>query len=104
MPLFETSHPLIAHKMTLLRDAKTTSSSFRELLREITFYLGYEATRLLSSAPSVVTTPMGVSFEGIKVTDKVAIIPILRAGLGMADAMLGLLPRASVHHIGTFSP
>ena len=100
MPLFETSHPLVSHNMTLLRDIKTSSHDFRKVLKEISFYLGYEATRSIETTPHDVTTPMGQSFTGAKLCQRVAIIPVLRAGLGMADAMLELLPKASVHHIG----
>lgn len=94
------SHPLISHKMTILRDSKTTPAVFRQILAEITFYLGYEATRDIATAPAEVTTPMGVSHSGCKISESVAIIPILRAGLGMADPMLSLIPQASIHHIG----
>lgn len=96
------NHPLIGHKMTRLRNKNTTSLEFRGLLKEITFFLGYEATRTLKTNTSIVDTPMHVSFSGIKLQEKVAIIPILRAGLGMADAMLEILPNAVVHHIGMY--
>lgn len=102
MPLHETSHPLVAHKMTLLRDSKTSSSDFRKVLKEISFYLGYEATRSIGTSPHTVTTPMREPFTGAKIAQKVAIIPVLRAGLGMAEALLDLLPKASVHHIGMY--
>ena len=72
------------------------------MLREITFYLGYEASRDLRLITEVVTTPMNVEFEGSKLGDKIALIPILRAGLSMADGMLELFPRAVVHHLGHF--
>jgi uracil phosphoribosyltransferase len=100
MPVHSATHPLVAHKMTRLRDRKTNTSDFRRILREITFYLGYEATREIKVSPEIVQTPMDMPFEGLKVTQKVAIIPILRAGLGMCDAMLELIPNAAVHHIG----
>lgn len=96
------THPLIAHKMTLLRNQKTPTHEFRRLLREITFYLGYEATRNIKTSPEEIVTPMNVPFSGSKVAEKVAVIPILRAGLGMADGMLDLLPTAAVHHIGMY--
>jgi len=102
MPLFEATHPLVAHKMSLLRDTKTSSHDFRKVLREITFYLGYEASRTIKTVTHEVTTPMGVHMSAAKIGEKIAIIPILRAGLGMADAMLDLMPRASVHHIGMY--
>jgi len=96
------NHPLISHKMTLLRDVKTQAHEFRRILKEITFFLGYDATRSLSSKHVTVTTPMDVDFEGTKVADSVAIIPVLRSGLAMADGMLELLPTAAVHHIGMY--
>lgn len=102
MPLHMTSHPLVAHKMTKLRDAKTSASEFRRLLKEITFYLGYEATRELTTRVDKIHTPMNVEFDGAKLSDRIAIIPILRAGLTMADGMLELLPNAAVHHIGMY--
>jgi uracil phosphoribosyltransferase len=96
------THPLIAHKLTLLRDKDTKPFEFRRLLREITFYLGFEATRNIGTSTHNVTTPMGAEFAGKKIADDVAIIPILRAGLTMADGMLDLIPTAAVHHIGMF--
>jgi uracil phosphoribosyltransferase len=100
MPLHTTTHPLIAHKMTKLRDVKTNSGEFRSILKEITFYLGYEATREIKVSTDVVKTPMNMDFAGSKLAERVAIIPILRAGLGMCDAMLELIPQSAVHHIG----
>ncbi len=100
MPLHVATHPLIAHKMTRLRNSKTNCSDFRRVLKEITFYLGYEASRDIHTTQDIITTPMGVEFAGAKVSDDIAIIPILRAGLSMADGMLELIPRATVHHIG----
>jgi uracil phosphoribosyltransferase len=101
MPLHESKHPLIAAKMTKLRDMHTAPDEFRRKLKEITFYLGFEATQTLKVSSKVIKTPMGVEFDGVKVVDTVAIVPILRAGLSMADGMLELLPNAAVHHIGT---
>jgi len=102
MPLHVATHPLIAHKMTRLRDVTTNSCDFRRVLKEITFYLGYEATKDISVTSDVVRTPMNVEYNGAKVADNLAIIPILRAGLCMADGMLDLMPRATVHHIGMY--
>jgi uracil phosphoribosyltransferase len=100
MPVFVATHPLISHKLTRLRNEKTLAADFRHVLKEITFYLGYEATRDLSLSGTDINTPMHISFQGSSIAEKVAIIPILRAGLGMSDAMQDLMPRASVHHIG----
>lgn len=96
------SHPLIAHKLTLLRNQQTKCDEFRRILREITFYLGYEATRNITTEKKVVTTPLNVEYEGCRIAEKIAVIPILRAGLTMADGMLDLVPQAAVHHIGMF--
>ena len=100
MPITVASHPLVNHKLTLFRDKNTKSGEFRRLLKEITFYLGYEATKHLATNSLNVTTPLGKKFEGVEVTKDIAIIPILRAGLGMTEPMLELLPNAPVHYIG----
>jgi uracil phosphoribosyltransferase len=96
------SHPLIAHKLTRLRNRETKPAEFRALLKEISFYLGYEATSGINSRPQVVTTPMDSEFVGSEISDNIAIIPILRAGLIMGDGVLDLIPSAVVHHIGMF--
>ncbi|KAG9408141.1 hypothetical protein AC1031_021385 [Aphanomyces cochlioides] len=96
------THPVLAHKLTKLRDAKTDANLFRHLLREITFYLGYEATSDLSTTPKKINTPLG-PHEGVELATPVALVPILRAGLGMVEPMLDLLPNARVYHIGNIS-
>ena len=101
MPLFESDHPLIKHKMTILRDSSTSTKDFRSVLKEITFYLGYEATRELKVQPKSITTPI-TEYEGSKLSESISIIPILRAGLGMAEPMSELIPTAAVHHIGMY--
>merc|ERR1719215_629330 len=81
-------HPLLAHKMTLLRDHTTPPRDFRQLLREITFHLGYEATStLLTASRSDVVTPLGpaVGDKAVRLSENVALVPVLRAGLGMVD-------------------
>jgi uracil phosphoribosyltransferase len=95
-------HPLISHKMTLLRQKDTNGQDFRRLLKEITYVLGFEATSSLTTKQKKVTTPMNMDHVGASIADDVAIIPILRAGLGMADGLLELLPMAAVHHIGMY--
>ncbi|EQC42857.1 uracil phosphoribosyltransferase [Saprolegnia diclina VS20] len=95
------THPVLAHKLTKLRDAKTDANLFRHLLREITFYLGYEATSDLAVIPKSITTPLG-PHQGAELASVVALVPILRAGLGMVEPMLDLLPNARVHHIGMY--
>ena len=98
-------HPLLSHKISILRSSSTNPSSFRSTLRELTFHLGYEATSTLSTKPVALTVPVGrdhVDCIGKKLADRVALVPILRSGLGMIDSMLELLPDAGVHHIGMY--
>jgi uracil phosphoribosyltransferase len=102
MVVVASDHPVIKHKMTYLRDKKTRPADFRRLLREISFYLGYEASRDLSTKSKTVTTPINEEYAGEKLAEKVGIIPILRAGLQMSDALVELFPDSSVHHIGMY--
>ncbi|DAZ99661.1 TPA: hypothetical protein N0F65_001898 [Lagenidium giganteum] len=95
------NHPVLHHKLTKLRDERTDSTVFRHVLREVTFYLGYEATHDLKTSPKDIKTPLG-DHKGAELSTSVAIVPILRAGLGMVDAMVDLLPNAYVHHIGMY--
>jgi uracil phosphoribosyltransferase len=88
--------------MTHLRDKSTSPPDFRRLLKEISFYLGYEASRTVSTTSKNITTPILKQYSGVKLDQKVCIIPILRAGLTMGDAMVELFPEASVHHIGMY--
>jgi len=100
------NHPILSHKISILRSSSTIPSSFRSGLREITFHLGYEATSNLKTKPVALTVPVGKShldYTGSTLSDKVALVPILRSGLGMVDSMLELLPNAGVHHIGMYS-
>mmetsp|Transcript_10628 Transcript_10628/g.25426 ORF Transcript_10628/g.25426 Transcript_10628/m.25426 type:complete len:261 (-) Transcript_10628:91-873(-) len=95
------THPVLKHKMTLLRSKDTHPTQFRQLLREVTFYLGYEATRDLEVRDVDVTTPVATG-KGKHLDTRVALVPVLRAGLGMCDAMQDLLPTAHTHHIGIY--
>lgn len=95
-------HPIVAHKMTELRNKNTSAGEFRRLLREITYHLGFEATSAVPLKKATVTTPLDAEHEGSAVASKIAVVPILRAGLEMSNAMLDLLPMASVHHIGMY--
>ncbi|HYM53175.1 MAG TPA: uracil phosphoribosyltransferase [Candidatus Dormibacteraeota bacterium] len=95
------AHPLVAHKLSLLRDKSTTPKLFRELVRELTWLLGYEAMADLSTQPHQIETPLE-PMSGRQVEPKVGFIPVLRAGLGMVDAMLELMPTAEVWHIGLY--
>ena len=95
-------HPLIQHKLTIMRMKKTGSKDFRELLEEITMLMGYELTRELPLSEVEIETPMMKMKSNIISGKKLAIVPILRAGLGMVDGLLNLLPVAKVGHIGLY--
>ncbi len=99
---FIADHPLIQHKVSILRDKHTSSKQFRELIREITQLMVYEATRDLPLCDAEVETPMAV-MTGKKIAGrKLAFVPILRAGLGMVDGAVELVPSARVGHIGLY--
>jgi uracil phosphoribosyltransferase len=100
-PIYESSHPLVAHKLTRLRDKTTKSKKFRELIREISALLAYEATADLETAPKTVETPMGKA-AGVELEQTIGLIPILRSGLGMVEGIWGLMPTAEVWHIGLY--
>ena len=95
-------HPLIAHKLSLMRDATCSTKDFRTLLKEISLLMGYELTRDLPVRHQKVTTPVADTMGRFIAGKKVAIVPILRAGLGMADGLLELMPSARVCHIGVY--
>lgn len=94
-------HPAILHKLALLRDVSTEPKKFRELVREISWLVGYEALEDARVAPVRVRTPIEET-DGSRLADRIGLIPILRAGLGMVDAMLELMPTAEVWHLGLF--
>ncbi|MFN8380161.1 MAG: uracil phosphoribosyltransferase [Anaerolineae bacterium] len=94
-------HPLVKHKLALLRDKNTDFRSFRELMRELAMLLCYEFTEDLKLSPKVVETPMGMA-EGAKADERIGIVPVLRAGLGMLEGVLQLLPSVQVWHIGLY--
>lgn len=94
-------HPLVQHKLSVLRDKDTDYRSFRELIRELAMLLCYEATLDLALQPKTVNTPMGEA-QGYKAQDTIGLIPVLRAGLGMVDGILQLLPSVQVWHIGLY--
>jgi len=99
--IFESTHPLVAHKLTRLRDVETTPKKFRELVREMGALLAYEATQDLKLGKRQVTTPMGQT-EGAELAEKLGLVPILRAGLGMVEGIWNLVPNAEVWHIGLY--
>ncbi len=100
--LFIVDHPLIQHKLTHMRDRDTSTRTFRQLLREITMLLGFEATRNLTLDSRIIETPMTRMNAPVLAGRKLAIVPVLRAGLGMADGLLDLIPSARVGHIGLY--
>ncbi len=99
--VFEMTHPLIQHKISMLRSTETTVKDFRALANEIALLMGYEATRDLTLEDIQVQTPLAMA-NGKAIQKQVAIVPILRAGLGMVDAILSLIPAAKVGHIGLY--
>jgi len=99
--VYVSDHPLVRHKLTLLRDKDTDSKTFRELVREITLLLCYEATRDLALDSRHVETPMGTA-DGWMLREEIGLIPILRSGLGMVNGVWEMMPGAEVWHIGLY--
>ncbi|WP_373600427.1 uracil phosphoribosyltransferase [Paraclostridium bifermentans] len=95
-------HPLIQHKLTLMRDKNTGSKDFRELLTEITMLMGYEITRDLPLEDIEIETPVVKTTAKVIAGKKLGIVPILRAGLGMVDGLVNLIPAAKVGHVGLY--
>jgi len=95
-------HPLIQHKLTILRDRRTGPKEFRELVNEIAMLMAYEMTRNLPTEEVEVETPIAVARSRVLAGRKLGLIPILRAGLGMVEGMLRLIPAAKVGHIGVY--
>lgn len=100
--VFVMDHPLIQHKLTILRDERTGSKQFRELVSEIAMLMCYESTRDLPLREVKTKTPMMIAKTKVLAGRKMAFIPILRAGLGMVDGVLSLIPAAKVGHIGMY--
>lgn len=94
-------HPLVKHKLTLLRDVNTKHRAFRELVYELALLLCYEATQDLHLVDKSVQTPMGEA-QGHEAAETIGLVPVLRAGLGLVDGMLELLPNVQVWHIGLY--
>ncbi len=101
MPVHVSEHPLVLHKLTILRDRRTEPKLFRQLVRELTQLLFYEATRDLKAEPTTVQTPLAAC-QGHQVAEQIGLMPILRAGLGMAEAVHDLVPSAQVWHLGLY--
>ena len=95
-------HPLVAHKLTIMRDKNTSVKDFRELVSEIGMLITYEATRDLPLTTKTVETPICTAEEPTLAGKKIAVVPILRAGLGLVDGVLRMVPSARVGHIGMF--
>lgn len=95
-------HPLIKHKLTIIRDKNTGSKEFRELVTEVSLLMGYEVTRDFPLEEVEIETPLTKMKSEVISGKKVGLVPILRAGLGMVDGMLQLLPAAKVGHIGLY--
>ena len=95
-------HPLVQHKISLLRDKHTGTKEFRELVQELATLMAYEVTRDLELCETVVETPVALAHTKILAGKKLGIVPILRAGLGMVDGMMSLIPAAKVGHIGLY--
>src|SRR5674476_938129 len=100
--VFIFDHPLIQHKISLLRDKRTTTKEFRELVGEIAMLMAYEVTRDLPLKEVEIETPIAIAKTKVLAGKKLALVPILRAGLGMVDGMLQLIPMAKVGHIGLY--
>ncbi len=100
--VFVFDHPLIQHKISLLRDKNTSTKEFRELVSEIAMLMGYEVTRSMPLKEVEIETPVAVAKTKVISGKKLGIVPILRAGLGMVDGMLNLVPMAKVGHIGLY--
>lgn len=100
--IFIMNHPLIQHKISLLRDKATGVKEFREMISEITMLMCYEATRDLPLKEVEIETPLAVAKTKILAGRKIAFIPILRAGIGMVDGVMALIPAAKIGHIGLY--
>jgi len=98
----EIKHPLILHKLAIIRDESTGSKDFRELVEEVSMLMAYEVTRNFTTEEVEVKTPICTTKCEMLAGKKVAIVPILRAGLGMVDGMLKLIPAAKVGHVGLY--
>ena len=96
------THPLIKHKITLLRKTTTGTNEFRKLIEEISMLMGYEALSDLPTADIEVETPIEKTVQPVINGKKLAVVPILRAGLGMVSGILALVPSAKVGHIGLY--
>ncbi|MGZ0051723.1 uracil phosphoribosyltransferase [Brevibacillus gelatini] len=95
-------HPLIQHKLTFIRDKNTGTKEFRELVDEVATLMGYEITRDMPLEETTIDTPVATCKSNVIAGKKVGLVPILRAGLGMVDGLLKLIPAAKVGHVGLY--
>jgi uracil phosphoribosyltransferase len=100
--LFILDHPLIQHKLSHMREKDTSTRTFRDLLREITLLMGYEITRSLPLTTRHIETPLQGMEAPVIAGKKLVVVPVLRAGIGMSDGLLELIPSARVGHIGVY--
>ena len=99
--VYVSGHPLVKHKLSLLRDTSTDPTKFRQLVRELAILLAYEATADLTLTTRTVQTPLA-QMEGAELQDRIGLVPILRAGLGMVNGVWEMMPGAEVWHIGLY--
>lgn len=99
--VYESNHPLVKHKLTILRNKATKPKKFRELVREISILLAYEVTQDLAVDATEVETPLAPT-KGYLLRDKIGLVPVLRAGLGMVEGVWEMMPGSEVWHIGLF--
>ena len=99
--VYVSNHPLIQHKLSILRDKRIEPKKFRELIREISILLAYEATSDLRLSPKAVETPLAIA-NCREVVETIGLVPVLRAGLGMVEGIWEMMPGAEVWHIGLF--
>ncbi len=99
--VFPSPHPLVAHKLARLRNVETEPKKFRELVRELAALMAYEVTADLAVRPMQVKTPMGIA-NGQDLQEKIGLVPILRAGLGLVEGVWDLMPSSEVWHIGIY--
>jgi len=99
--VYASHHPLVAHKLARLRSKKTEPKKFRELVQELGALLAYEATADLATTPIMVETPLALA-DGAELREKIGLVPILRAGLGMVEGVWNLMPSSEVWHIGLY--
>lgn len=99
--VYISNHPLIQHKLSILRDVKTKPCEYRMLVKELGTLLCYEATRDLELQPKKIRTPQ-TEMTAMEISEEIALFPILRAGLGLADSFVNLIPNSKVYHIGIY--